>query len=205
MTIILDLDHTLLNTERLKHKMLELVKPFGVTEEVFKKSYDETRLEGEYKPKTQAEKIAQILKKPELATKINEKLYQAADSAGDLLYEDAKEFLSKVKKVASLILLTRANPKWQERKISACGIKGYFNEIIISPADKNKILEEMKIDNLSFLITDNAKEIPNIKNPKVKIIQLIRLDGRYRTEAQGVPIVNDLNEALKIITAKNPI
>ncbi len=148
MTLILDLDHLLIRTEGLKVKMFELVRPLGVTRKIFNETYQATahRAKGKYSYSAviHGEKTAAALKKPGLALEITKRLYQAIEQTPNLVYGDVFDFLAKARKShARLILLTRGDPDWQMRKIKAAGLKRFFDQIIITPADKKKKLRAL--------------------------------------------------------------
>ena len=205
MTLIIDLDHLLIRTEGLKVKMFELVKPLGVTRKIFNETYQTIvhRAQGKYSYNAviHGKKMAAALKKPALASEITERLYQAIEQTPNLVYGDVFDFLDKARKSRALmILLTRGDPDWQKRKIKAAGLKKFFNQIIITPLDKSKILRQRA--NLSkpvYLITDNAQEIERLRKIKVTILQLIRPEGKYRKKAPGVKVVQTLKQAWTII------
>lgn len=205
MTIIVDLDHMLLNTELLKLKMFEQVEPMGVDKELFDKTYQDTVTAHEnryaYDAPTHAEKLALGLGKPELAQEIIKKLNDAVGQTENLVYEDVPEFLTNAKGAgAVIILLTRGNPDWQNKKIEVTGLRKHVDRVVIAPESKGEVLRsQLRPDQNTFFITDNADEIEGMQGVKVNIVQLIRPEGKYQKEAENVPVARTLNQVWDII------
>ena len=72
---------------------------------------------------------------------------------------------------------------------------------MITPQNKSIILKtSIILDAPAYLITDNASEIETLRDMKMKIIQLVRPDGKYRREAAGVACVQTLEQAWRLIS-----
>jgi len=205
MTLILDLDHLLIRTESLKKRMFESVKALGISKAVWNHTYAATvkraRRRYSYNAGLHGEKIALVLRKPKLSARITSKLYAAVLETKDLVYKDAVKFLRRARTAgAAIILLTRGEAAWQNKKIKAARIRKFFDRVIITPEAKSSILKtRFRLVPPTYLITDNAEEIQKLRSLGIEIIQLIRRDGRYQRRARGVPVVYNLDQTWKII------
>jgi len=205
MRIIIDLDHSLIRTESLKARMFELVKAFGVSKAVWDRTYAATvkrnRRRYGYNTRVHGEKIARTLGKPELSAQITSRLYAAISKTPNLVYKDAVRFLTRASKAGiKIILLTRGDTAWQNRKIEVTRLRRFFDRVIITSKDKSTVLaSRWRPKPHTYLLTDNAEEIQELRDLPVEIIQLVRSDGRYQRRAPGIPVVYNLNQAWKII------
>lgn len=205
MTIIIDLDHTLLNTSLLKVKMFRALQQFGVSQELFDRTYEKTVSRDErqysYDAAVHGRNIAADLGKPELADPISQQLNRAIESTENLVYEDVFDFLQQARKAgAVIVLLTRGDPKWQQAKIEAAGLRKYVDRVVVAPESKGEVLRsQIRPDAQTFFVTDNAQEIDALEGIKLKVIQLIRPEGKYQQEAQDVPVCRTLNQVWQVI------
>lgn len=200
MTIIVDLDHMLLNTELLKLKMQQGLEPFGVSKQVFQETYQQivNRHDNKYSydAPTHSQVITQVLKKPELEQDILKSLNSAPEHTQNFLYDDVKDFLIHARgKGASIIILTRGDDAWQNKKIDAAGLRKYVDRIVIAPESKGEVLRsQLRPDANSYFISDNSQEIEAIEGVPITMIQLLRPEGKYQAKAQGVPVCHTLNQ-----------
>lgn len=205
MTIIVDLDHMLINTELLKLKMRQALESLGVSENLFNSTYEQTVNRNynrySYDADTHAKLIAQSLGKPELESQIANSLYGAVERTENLVYEDVPEFLSHARSAgAALILLTRGDDKWQNKKIDAGRLRQLVDRVVIAPESKGEVLRsQLRSDSQTFFISDNAQEIDAIEGVPIKMIQLLRPEGKYQSQAEGVPVCRSLNQVWQTI------
>lgn len=200
MTIIVDLDHMLINTELLKLKMRQALEPLGVSQILFESTYQQTvdRYDNRYSydAQTHAELIAQSLGKPDITGQLTQRLYGAVDHTENLVYDDVREFLANARAVgASIILLTRGDDKWQNKKIDAGGLRELVDRVVVAPESKGEVLRsQLRPDPQTFFISDNAQEIEAIEGVPITMIQLLRPEGKYQSQAEGVPVCRSLNQ-----------
>lgn len=202
MTIILDLDHTLINTTLLKIKIAAAVEKYGVNQEMFSKTYEATVTRYDdrygYDAGAHGQKIAEVLGKPHLAQEIAQTIYNALTNTEHLVYEDVIEFLKTAKGAGgNILLLSRGDNAWQQAKIEAAKIKPYIDRAIVASASKGEALRtQIRPDDETYFVNDNAQEIAILREvaPKLKYIQLIRPEGKYREAAKDVPVCQTLNE-----------
>lgn len=205
LVVVVDFDHTLAKTTLLKEKMRGLVETLGVTDQIFDKAYVGVR---PYNHKRHAQVIAQLLNRSkkeelEIATAITEALRDFVQC----IYEDAKRFLLELKlKEAKTILLTYGDQDWQQAKIEASGLGSLFDDIIVTPVDKLTVFNQWATNNRFenqrvYFISDNAKEIqPIIETlPSIRVIQIVRADGKYQDKVNHIPVCQTLDEVLDIM------
>lgn len=152
LTIAIDLDHTLINTAKIKFDLFALCKKFKVTKQQAKQAYEQCVV---FTPKHFAfcllrDKGSQVqFIQAFNALLSHNKGYQ---------YEGVKEFLNKLSKSHKLILLSYGNKSYQQYKIRTAGLEKYFSQIlIIQDVHKQAALQALKkLHQQQFLLLDDS-------------------------------------------------
>jgi len=162
MTIIFDLDHTLLNTNGFKNG---LAKALGISDQVFTDTYQKILNRGGIY--NIDEHISMLLKKGYIkrTDKIKEQVKILFSAIDDYLFPEAEQILQDAKRrCRRLILLTYGNVDWQKRKVINLKIKHYFDKIIFTDGEKSKEIEFLKhLTGDIIIVNDNDRESLMIK------------------------------------------
>jgi len=184
MIFIIDLDHTLLNTSRLKKEMAKSIKKFGIKEKLWKETYQTTvkkvKKAFDYNVKLHSQLIFQ--KTGIKASLIEKEFKSVLKKCYKFLYPDTKPFLKYLKnKKVKIILLTLGNINWQKEKIKNLNLQKYFNKIIFTYWHKRflKLNLDEPPENWIF-INDNLKEIKELKDnfPQSLFLRIKRKGAR---------------------------
>jgi len=138
MIVGFDFDRVLFMTEEFK-KLLDEEVPG------FLEHYPD---EGHYDPKKHAKNIGVDV----------DEIFEVIEKSSDFVYEDVEK-LERLREEHRLIIVTRGDPYFQERKIVDSGIlehvDGYF---IVQEEDKDEI-------DIDFLVDDREKELEDVSAP----------------------------------------
>lgn len=184
MTVILDLDYTLLDTTKFKEAMEESVAPFGVTKEQFRTTYAATvaAIAGQYDYDfARHAKLLQEISGADEA-ELRRALEGALERLPAFLYEDSIAFLESLKDSgAHVALLTFGNAGFQEEKVRRLGIEVYFDECIYTQTGKHTVEYSFPGNEESWVfINDNPKEIRSLMElfPKSTMLRVKRENGK---------------------------
>ncbi len=172
--VILDLDHTLLDTRDFKAALAASLAPHGVAEEKFWGTYCQARdrKEGrsDYRFETHAELLAAGGEVDHAA--VLAALRAVLARTEDFLFPDAKGFLSRLISLGvDTELVTRGDPEFQTAKIKASGIDKLVSDFTASDEKKSKIVREKIVGAKGFVYFVNdhldetlevAKEVPGL-------------------------------------------
>ena len=138
MIVGLDFDRVLFRTDEFKEFLDDEIPGF----------LDEYPQEGNYDPDVHAENLEVDVKK----------IFQALEHASDFVYEDI-EALEELREDFHLMIVSRGDPYFQERKIVESGVldhvDGYF---IVEDEDKDEV-------DVDFLVDDREKELERVSVP----------------------------------------
>ncbi len=193
MTIIFDLDYTLLYTLKLKHKLARAMDlKYNEFDESMFKYFHET--ETDYNFDTHIKILAKEGKIKSLA-KIKKRVNEIFKNSDNCLYPQVKSILANLKKRGhKLILLTRGDVSWQKRKVRALSIGKYFAKIIFTGRSKRLLAKkEFKNELDIVIVNDNARESLEMK----------RELGRGKIILIKGPYANNVKHELKSIMIKN--
>ena len=189
MIFVFDLDHTLLNAEKIKRALSRI---FKMDKREYRESY--YKLFGAKKDLYNPYVHLDLLVKtgvidaghlPEYKEKIK-KLLKRLDDFIEPAAEDLLKRLKRRKHV--LILISHGNVSWQREKINNLKIKKYFTKIVIT--DKNKIDSFKFLRNSKeeiLIVNDNAREnlaasklLPKAKIFLIKGIHSNNIEHNYK-------------------------
>lgn len=192
MLIILDFDHTLFDTPRLKQAIEDMFLKHGISHDLFLETLEESKGEGpankagkrDWKPEQQFK----ILKSRGLSNvdAIREQFVKVLQESHTFLYEDTLPFLKKVSKDNSLALLTYGEDSFQNMKLegSSCAVK-YFGKIVITQnIFKDKEARELAQGAKCIFVDDNPTALSAAKKMAEHIVtvRIKRGEGRYENE-----------------------
>lgn len=169
-TILIDLDHTLLNNTAFKTALADSLE---LSAAEWDKAYEQFVLDyGTFEPKAFLQGVSVEHRRAFQRTVI---------TARRFLYSDSLAFLQMAhEKKYQIVLVTFGNVKWQKQKLAALRFPPFVNTL---PTDKTKIsVLADYIEPATLLVDDNAKEIDAIVKqwPQVKAYWITRPEGKYR-------------------------
>lgn len=164
MTFIFDLDDTILDTAKLKDIIFKDMADCGASMEDVSTTYVECTNSGNlYSP----EKHISLLKaknpnidEKEIMSRLGIINWEA------LIIPGSKEMIDEAKRMGQVILLTKGNYSFQARKLVGMGIEDWFNDVIITPSAKEKVIEQMNMETDVFVINDKTEENEAMKKVK---------------------------------------
>lgn len=191
MTIIFDLDYTLLDTVKLKRQLAQAMNlKYNEFDEGMLKYFSEMdyNFDTHLKILAQEGKIKSLIK---IEKCVNE-IFKNLDSC---LFPQVLNILAKLKKRGhKLILLTRGDVNWQKRKVCALSARKYFAKIIFTGRSKHLLAKkEFKNEPDIIIVNDNARESLEMK----------RELGRGKIILIKGPYANNVKHKLKSIMIKN--
>ena len=171
MTYYIDFDNTLFDTVSFYNDLKLIMNDYGIDEKIIKKYHIDNK--GIYSP---LKLIDYCIEKKIANNNIISEVMKHFDNAKKYLYNDAEDFLMRIKSNENkLVLLTYGDFDYQQKKIKPCLIEKYFDEIIIT--DKEKYSLDLDFKNGVF-VDDNCKVIKGIltRNP-YKVIRVKRINN----------------------------
>lgn len=199
--IIIDFDHTLFNATAFKAALATSVKRYGVDENIFSQTYAKLRASdknSKYSPQRHLAALVKIIKLDKTLAK--KSIDEVVSNSQKYLYSDALTFLKKISSLrVPFILLSCGDRDFQQKKISACGIKKYFTKIKIVQKSKNSAIKKLADkygDNLIF-INDNINETREAVNAATNIKPILKRRNDRQTHdyaKETIPNFNTLKE-----------
>ncbi len=183
MIVIFDLDHTLINTNKIKKDIAKILNiDIAQYNNDCKRYFTDKNLV--YNPY----ELLHILKKEKRISSVKnyqDKIEGLLKNADKYLYVGSLEVLKKFKKRGDkIILMSVGCLKWQEKKINGLKIKKYFDHIVILEKEKHKNLKFLKNEKEKVLIiNDNAGEILDMKKAIGKC-EVCLIHGPYSKNAK---------------------
>lgn len=208
MTIILDLDHTLLNTSQLKGAMRDRVGSLGIAPEQFDSTYTATVSGDASRNNYVIARHAQLLSDATQidVSHIERSLSDALDALPNMLYADSVPFLEFLKaRALHTVLLTFGNAAFQREKVERLGIAHYFDDMIFTEAGKHEAVLSIQTQTSEWVfINDNPVELRALiaRYPDSRMIRIKRPDGKAfapADDALDVETYESLNAAQKAL------
>lgn len=203
--IIIDFDYTLFDASALKNALAAAIEGLGIHHDAFWKTYSEIRAREEtagYSPARHLEALNSVshFDREKAETKFNEVVMDSRR----YLYPDAVPFLEKLSKLSPLLLLSRGDRGFQQKKISACNIQKYFTKIELTEKEKNCCLKDMleKYGDSLFFVNDSVKETRDALREFPNIRPVIRRRSDMPEQdylKESIPNFNTLKEIKEFI------
>ncbi len=153
----LDFDHTLLATDRLFYiEVQKDVEALGIDPKVWQQAYEEIWSSG-YSLQKHVDAVNRLsdhhLTLEDLESKLRDNLEQ-------FVYPDVEPFLKRAKAAGvELYLLSFGSPEWQQYKVQASGLAGYFDDIFITATEGKKAeVIAQRADGTQIIMVDNNPE-----------------------------------------------
>ena len=202
MRIILDFDYTLFNAKELREAIKAVFLRYGVEDEVFQKTYEESRgTRRDWHPMTQLEILKNhhgINKTAQIANAMQKTLAKSYI----FLYEDTLPFLKSVAKSNQLALVTYGEDSFQNAKVDGCKImKKYFDRIIITQnIYKDKEAADLAAGGRALFVEDNPAALAATKKlaPNIITVRMNRGMGRYTNEVSGREVDYEVKELMEV-------
>lgn len=197
MIVIFDLDHTLINTNKIKEDIAKILNiDINQYNNDCKRCFTDKNLV--YNPY----ELLRILRSEKRISSIKnykEKIEGLLKIADKYLYDGALEVLKKFKKRGDkIILMSVGHSKWQAKKIKGLKIKKYFDRVVILEKEKYKNLEFLKKEEDKILIiNDNAGETMDMKKVIGKC-EVCLIHGPYSKNASHNFNTYNIKDCLKM-------
>lgn len=176
-TLLIDLDHTLLNNTAFK---AALAKSLELSPTAWSLAYEQfVQDNGTFEPETF---LAGVLPEQKKA------FYHTVSLSRQFLYLDSLAFLQAAHdKNYRSILVTFGNITWQQQKLAALHLPKYVQPLPTATTKIAVLADYIEPDTL--LVDDNAFEIDAIVKawPQVKAYWITRPEGKYRTTVPTAP------------------
>lgn len=182
-TFIIDLDNTLLDTERFKGALFHSIKPV-VSRYLWDKTYQ--KVMGSYVSGynyTFEEHAILLADATDITRSKILKIFQSvAKHLPSFLYRESLPLLEELKKSnKKIILLTYGNIRYQKEKIKLLKINKYFKQIIITPKKKDETKLPIKSSGKdTVFINDNPFEFAALKKKYPKAL-FLRKKNRFKS------------------------
>ncbi|MEK7516340.1 MAG: HAD family hydrolase [Patescibacteria group bacterium] len=167
MTIIFDLDHTLFFADRFLAALARSLRPYGISASKFARTYALLRRETNgrlaYSPERH---LAALAKNCVFNIRGARRAYETVlKRASRFLDPQAAPMLQNLRAHGHrLVLLTRGETRFQNKKIAALDLHRYFHGILVSPHKKHLTLSRLPLGRGALVfINDNAKELHEIR------------------------------------------
>lgn len=190
MKVYIDFDRTLFDCDQFLGELYEIIQRYDIPKRVFKDCQIQCKKEG-FNPYL-------ILKKVEDKSSFNRDIYQDIDklleNTSNYLYDDTRFFLEYLKKHNyEVIILTKGNHEFQQKKILNANIQDYYSDLVITMKHKGSLEVDYKS---STFIDDNPIEIKSILRRKPQeLIRIKRSGSKYDDVVlENVLTVNSLQE-----------
>jgi phosphoglycolate phosphatase-like HAD superfamily hydrolase len=148
MTVVFDLDYTLMDTARFKDALASSLAECGVSPGSFWETYELTSKTAEkvcdYEPERHLLALAASLTCPkeEALRRIDAVVARGAD----FLFAGAVPMLERLRSEEhGLVLFTHGNAAWQERKVNGAGLTPLFDRLMFAPENKERYVEGLRM------------------------------------------------------------
>jgi len=182
-TFIIDLDNTLLDTERFKGELFRSVKP-AISRYLWDKTYWQVMKDYETGYDYTFNGHAEILSAATgiIKSKILKGFNSVAKKLPAFLYHGALPLLRDLKKSNNkIVLLTFGNVNFQKRKVGLLKISKYFDRLILTDHHKDETRLPVKKNGLNTVfINDNPIEFAELKKKYPKAVFLRKL-SRFKS------------------------
>ncbi|HPV70808.1 MAG TPA: HAD hydrolase-like protein [Candidatus Magasanikbacteria bacterium] len=177
--LLIDFDHTLLNTPQVKYEWAAAMEKCGVPEQVFWRTYPLARYgetgKASYNPRRHVDFL-----KVNLSCSLDEAMQEiekVIKKTGDFLYPGAKTFLSRMMSLnVPMTLVLHGEKEYQQEKVVNSGIADFFSQIYFSDKDRLEIVKELKLDSSHkiFWLSHKLEDLVKVKKAYPFITPIIK-------------------------------
>ena len=207
MTIVFDLDYTLLDAGKLKNALALSLSDCGVPEERFWQTYEHSSRVSDkicdYDPARHVEHLSNDLLTCDAPAAIR-RIDATVARTSEFLYPGATALLERLRADgARLVLLTQGNVGWQKRKVAASGLASYFDELLFVAEEKEAAVEKLRmLDQPVTFVNDNGREIDRLQK-LLPDMRMIAVKGPKPLPTDpAVPVCADFEDVYKAITRR---
>lgn len=198
MTIIFDLDYTLLDTAAFKKELSSALRECGISDTEFQEVYSEKvekeELVRDFDPLMYVKELRDSLSCSE--EEVVGRIEKVAGNASSHLFPDAVEVLGALKSEGHrLMLMTHGNVAWQKKKVEQSGIRDVFDEVFYAPEKKEDLKDVLAdIEMPAVMVNDNGKEI-DLLGTAFPQYRMIAVRGpKPLPSDEGIPVCDNLKE-----------
>lgn len=175
MTIVFDLDYTLIDTAAFKEALAASLESCGVARRNFWETYEQTSKATEkicdYEPERHLEALAGRMScgKNEALRRIE----SVVDRMPEFIMPGAIPLLDRLASRAKRVLFTHGNVSWQKRKVARSGLADRFDEMIFASEEKMKHREALgRLEPPVVMVNDDGREIDDLRKafPEFRMI-----------------------------------
>jgi FMN phosphatase YigB (HAD superfamily) len=164
--LVLDFDYTIFDAKKFKNDLAQSMKCFGVSSNLFFKTYREVRFknnqEFDYDPKKHLEIISQTVNHS--CEKLSITFYSTLNNCPNYLYEDVIVFLENSKKNNhQIMLLTKGNIEFQKLKFKHCDIDRFFDNKFFTDTKKTYFKDRIADSPNTIFVNDRIDEILSLQ------------------------------------------
>jgi phosphoglycolate phosphatase-like HAD superfamily hydrolase len=194
MTIILDLDYTLLDTRRLKEALAAVFLKYGIKPDEFFSTYRQAKQDGSFLGGYNLDRHIVLLSKElvDNSEMVRQEVLKIISRSVEFLYPGAVDFLTELKTSGCyLILLTAGDKIWQSMKVENAGLNKIFAEIIYTSNDKATLLKRFTAAQSPIVVVnDDYTEMKAMREAVPSFFYFLKVDrqensndgfSRYRT------------------------
>jgi FMN phosphatase YigB (HAD superfamily) len=189
--IIFDFDNTLFSAKKWVKAIIADFKKAGVPEEIYSRTFYASKDEIGYRPEVQFKLIKKELPGVDIS-KLEEIFERQTKETKKYLYPDVLPFLEKAGKTTKLYLITYGHRDVQEAKLEGCGIKPFFEKImIVETPDKVSAMRQIIEGNeRAVFVEDSPKALIEAKSafPNIVTVRINRGEGGYAGESNGAAV-----------------
>lgn len=203
---IIDMDNTLIDTDRFRAERLKALEPLRVTEDIYWQTYGEVRKDEAGMFRYNDERHAAALAKHGFdGDKILTTLEAITVRLGEFVFPDTFDFLSAIRAYKeSMILLSLGASSFQEQKVKLTGVGEYFDRVFIVDDTKVHVLMNFLAQNgyaqskeKIWFINDKIDETKEILRalPRLRgILKVATSLPRQNYEMSALPYFETLTE-----------
>lgn len=205
VTIIFDLDYTLLDTLALKQRMCESVARYGISQQTCVDAIEQLPCDPiaglVYDPHAHAELLKPHATALPPEADLYEALLEVAVESHRFLYDGAADFLRWARARGSrLMLLTYGEPIWQQAKVDGTGLADLFDRIVMTHAPKTDMLPRLvRADEKVIFVNDNAAETDAVRAANPRHTYVVKRGPKSPPTDPSIAVFDTFDELKRLV------